>query len=87
MDWNSLSSILIVFHAADLLSYAVVMGISPAGQCPLYIIAHGNFLTQSDSSSCGGIGVLRSSSLFFKEMRMWSVSNVCSCQLSIMEVL
>jgi hypothetical protein len=66
MDWNSLSSILIVFYAADLLSYAVVMGISPAGQCPLYIIAHGNFLTQSDSSSCGGIGVLRSSSLFLR---------------------
>lgn len=66
MDWNRLSSILIVFYAADLLSYAVVMGISPAGQCPLYIIAHGNFLTQSDSSSCGGIGVLRSSSLFLR---------------------
>jgi hypothetical protein len=66
MDWNSLSSIMIVFHAVDLLSYAVVMGISPAGQCPLYIIAHGNFLTQSDSSSCEGIGVLRSSSLFLR---------------------
>jgi hypothetical protein len=66
MDWNSLSSILIVFNAVDLLSYAVVMGISPAGQCPLYIIAHGNFLTQSDSSSCEGIGVLRISSLFLR---------------------
>jgi len=41
MDWNSLSSILIVFYAADLLSYAVVMGISPAGSvlCTLLLMA------------------------------------------------
>jgi hypothetical protein len=41
MDCNIRSSILIVFHAVDLLSYAVVMGISPAGSvlCTLLLMA------------------------------------------------
>jgi hypothetical protein len=39
-----------VFHAAYFPSYAVlVIVMSPAAHCPLYIIAHGNFQNQFNS--------------------------------------